>query len=137
MGKTECLLFGTKRKLRGVRDFKVLCDGALVDQVFNVKYLGVQLNTDLSGTEHVGNVLKTCTSRLAFLYRNSAFLDFPCRRVLCSSLIQPYIDYCCSSWYAGLTVSLKKRLDVLQRKMVRFVNGLDPRAHVGNRELSR
>ena len=48
-----------------------------------------------------------------------------------------HIDYCCSSWYGGLTISLKKRLDVLQRKMVRFVFSMDFRDHVGNQELSR
>ena len=135
VGKTECLLFGTKRKLNGVRDFRVYCDGTLVERVFNVKYLGVQLNGSLNGSEHAGDVLKTCTSRLAFLFRNSAFLDFNCRRVLCASLIQPYIDYCSSAWYGGLSISLKNRLDVIQRKMVRFINGWDFRAHVGKSEL--
>ena len=64
-------------------------------------------------------------------------MDFNCRRTLFSSLIQPHIDYCCSSWYGGLTVSLKNRLDVLQRKMIRFVYGFDFRAHVGNKELAQ
>ena len=136
VGKTECLLFGTKKRLSGIRDFQVACDGTLVARVFKVKYLGVHLNANLNGTEHVGNVLQTCNGRLAFLYRNSAFLDFQSRRILCSSLIQPYIDYSCSSWYGGITVSLKKRLDVLQRKMVRFIYGMDFRAHVGNSELA-
>ena len=135
VGKTECLLFGTKRKLGKVGDFQVFCDGTAVDRVTNVKYLGVQLDSNLGGTEHIGNILKTCSGRLAFLYRNSAFLDFHCRRLLCSSLIQPHIDYCCSAWYGGLTVAMKNRLDTIQRKMVRFVRGMDFRDHVGNREL--
>ena len=54
---------------------------------------------------------------------------------LCSSLIQPYLDYCSSSWYAGLSTSLKHKLDVLQRKMVRFVFGYDSRHHVGPPDL--
>ena len=40
-----------------------------------------------------------------------------------------------SSWYGGLMVSMKNRLDTIQRKMVRFVRGMDFRAHVGNSEL--
>ena len=51
------------------------------------------------------------------------------------SLIQPYIDYCSSSWYEGLSVLMKSKLDVFQRKMVRFVNGFDNRHHVGSAEL--
>ena len=60
-------------------EFSVFCDGTAVERVSNVKYLGVQLDGNLSGTEHVASILKTCSGRLAFLYRNSAFLDFQCR----------------------------------------------------------
>ena len=79
--------------------------------------------------------MKVCAGRLAFLYRNSSLLDKKCRQTLCSALIQPYIDYCCSSWYSGLSVALRERLNVLQRKMVRFVYSLDYRAHVDSRNL--
>ena len=45
------------------------------------------------------------------------------------------MDYCCSSWYSGLSVTLKERLNVIQRKMVRFIFGLDNRAHVDVKNL--
>ena len=45
------------------------------------------------------------------------------------------MDYCCTSWYSGLSCKLKDKLDVLQRKMVRYVLNLDPRAHVGGQHL--
>ena len=138
VGKTESLLFGSKRRLKGV-DFRVFCDGTPVERKFTVKYLGVLLDDNVNGSAHVGNLLKVCAGRLAFLYRQSSLLDKKCRQTLCSALIQPYIDYCCSSWYFGLSVALRERLNVLQRKMIRFINGLDFRAHVdvGNvKELS-
>ena len=131
VGKTESLLFGTKSRLKRVDDFQVFCEGTAVNRVFQVKYLGVLLDCNLSGSLHVGSVLKTCIGRLSFLYRNSSLLDFHCRKTLCMSLIQPYIDYCASSWYEGLSSTLKSRLDVLQRKMVRFVRGFESRQHVG------
>ena len=135
LGKTESMLFGSSRKLKGVDNFHVSCDGTAVVRVTTVKYLGVTLDAGLNGASHVGKMLKSCMGRLAFLYRNSALLDFKSRKTLCSALIQPYIDYCCSSWYSGLPVILKKRLDVFQRKMVRFVMNADYRFHVGNHEL--
>ena len=135
LGKTECLLFGTRRKLKGAEGFRVLCEGTAVGRVFSVKYLGVNLDASLDGSVHANHVMKVCTGRLAFLYRNSAFLDQYCRRLLCTSLIQPYIDYCCSSWYSSLSVSLSKRFDVFQRKMVRFINGYTYRHHVGVTDL--
>ena len=135
VGKTECLLFGSKNRLRRAGNFQVFCEGTAVKRVHHVKYLGCYLDDSLSGSTHVGNMLKTCAGRLAFLYRNSQFLDFQTRKTLCTSLIQPYIDYCSSSWYEGLSVSLKNRLDELQRKMVRFVFSYDPRHHIGPRDL--
>ena len=126
--KTECLIFGSKNRLRRVGDFQVVCEGRAVRRVFQVKYLGVFLDASLSGFDHANYVLKACIGRLAFL-------DFNSRRTLCSSLIQPNIDYCCSSWYEGLTASLRRKLDVLQRKMVRFVHGYENRHHVGPSDI--
>ena len=116
-------------------EFTVHCDGVPVQRNSEVKYLGVLMEGRLTGSAHVRNLLKTGMGRLAFLYRNSAFLDFNCRKLLCSSLIQPYLDYCSSSWYSGITAQLRSRLDVLQRKMARFVFCLEDRAHIGTAEL--
>ena len=57
--------------------------------------------------------------------------DLQTRRVLCNALVQPCLDYCVASWYLNLTVKMKNRLDVIQRKMARFVLGVGPRAHIG------
>ena len=135
VGKTESLLFGSKRKLNKVSSFCIYCDGVPVERVYKVKYLGVNLNSDLDGSFHALTVLKASAGRLAFLYRQSNLLSRDLRQTLCASLIQPYIDNCCSSWYTGLSCNLKGRLDVLQRKMVRYVNGLDFRSHVDNTHL--
>ena len=39
VGKTECILFGSPKRLKRVRDFSVSCDGQLVNRVSSVKYL--------------------------------------------------------------------------------------------------
>ena len=71
----------------------------------------------------------------AILYRYSSLLDFHYRKLLCSSLVLPYIDYCSSSWYSCLTKKLRNRLDVLQRRVVRYIFSLAPRDHVGTEKL--
>ena len=135
VGKTECLLFGSKRKLRGVENFQVFCDGTPVVRTSSVKYLGVMLDSHLDGSAHAGSLMKACAGKLAFLYRCSSFLDVKSRKTLCASLIQPSIDYCCSSWHGGLTVALKERLNVIQRKMIRFIYGMDFRGHDDGKHL--
>ena len=97
----------------------------------NVKYL----DETLSGSEQAVTVVKKATGRLAFLYRNASLLDQNCRKLLCMALIQPYFDYCSSCWYSGLTARLRERLDVLQRRMVRFIFSYNPRHHVGSGDV--
>ena len=135
VGKTESILFGSNRRLKGVAGFEITCDGSIVKQVTDVKYLGVQLCGNLSGKSHAETLIKKCAARLSFLYRNAAMLDRATRRTLCSALIQPYIDYCCSSWYSGLTKQLKGKLDVIQRRMVRYIYSMHHMSHVDNGNL--
>ena len=131
LGKTECILIGSRRKLRDAGDFRVTCDGSDVKRVDKVRYLGVMLDQHLDGQAQALGVIKKVASRLGFLYRSAAFLDLQTRRVLCNALVQPCLDYCIASWYLNLTVKMKDRLDVIQRKMARFVLGVGPRAHIG------
>ena len=135
VGKTEALLFGSKRRLKGVGQFGIQCDGIPVERKFCVKYLGVLLDPNINGSVHVGNLMKVCAGRLSFLYRQSSLLDKKCRTTLCSALIQPYMDYCCSSWYSGLSVALRERLNIIQRKMARFVFNMDYRGHVDDKNF--
>ena len=134
VGKTECILFGTHQKLKG-REFLVTCGGALVKRVFSVKYLGVYLDQNLNFREHAVTILKKATGKLYFLYRCGASLDTSSRRLLCSALISSGLEYCCSAWYPGLLEESKKGLATLQRKMVRFINGMGPREHIGDGEI--
>ena len=106
------------------------CGDTVVKRAHKVKYLGVELDDGLTGEEHASGVVRKIAARISFLYRNSSLLDFKCRKILCAALIQPYFEYCCSSWYPGLTVALKSKFDVLQRRIVRFVFDLGPRVHI-------
>ena len=137
VGKTEAILFGTGRRLKRAEGFEVTCDGAAVKQVTSVKYLGVILNSCMDGKAHAENVLRQCAGRLSFLYRNAFLMDFSTRKILCSALIQPYLDYCASSWYGCLTQHLKLKLDILQRKMVRFVFSLGHMDHVDSSDFKK
>ena len=135
VGKTESILFGSNNRLKDAREFRVTCDGSVVERVSVVKYLGIYLDECMKGTAHASDVIKKCAGRISFLYRNASLLNFHCRKILCSALIVPYMDYCCSSWYGGLTKKLQDKLDVIQRRIIRFIFSLDARAHVGTEKL--
>ena len=137
VGKTESILFGTSKRLKRVRDFQVTCDGKAVGRVSTVKYLGAKLDEDFKFKSHVTELINKCAGRISFLYRNSSLLDFNCRKIMCNALVQPYLDYCCSSWYSSLTERLRTRLDVLQRRMVKFIFSKDMLYHVSPEDLRK
>ena len=135
LGKTEAILFGTKRKLNYNNNFQVKCDDIIVQNVKSVKYLGLILDDNLSGESIVYNILKKASCRLKFLYRYADILNTNSRKTLCFSLIQCYFDYSSSSWYSGINKALKKKLQIMQNKMIRFILKLDSRAHIGCNEI--
>ena len=85
----------------------------------------------------VSNILKKASSRLKFLYRYSDILNTKSRKTLCSALIQCYFDYSSSSWYSGINKTLKKKLQIMQNKIIRFILKLDNRAHIGCKQWER
>jgi hypothetical protein len=97
--KTECILFGTKRKFSKVLSFDVMCDGAEVKRMTCIKYLGVLLDENLNGYHHAMSQIDKISSRVEFIYRQTPFLKGNSRQILCSALVQPLFDYSSSSWY--------------------------------------
>ena len=72
---------------------------------------------------------------MKFLYRHAHFLNKTTRQILCSTLIQSHIDYACMSWFYGISSSLKSKLQILQNKMVRFIDNIGPRYHLNLQEF--
>ena len=68
MGKTESLLFGTSRKLKRVENFSLTCEGEPIKRVSTVKYLGVELDENMSGEAHGKKLVSKCVGRISFLY---------------------------------------------------------------------
>ena len=73
IGKTECMLFGSSRKLKRVGDFRVMCEGTAITKVDCVKYLGVYLDSNMSGSTQVKSILKICAGRLDFYIEMQIF----------------------------------------------------------------
>ena len=135
VGKTEAILFGTKRRLRKVSSFEVKCDNETIKNVNSVKYLGIQIDEDLAGESIVKEIVKKANTRLKFLYRCKDLLNFESRKTLCSALIQCHFDYACSSWFPGINKTLMKKLQIMQNKIIRFILNMKCRDSIRNKEL--
>ena len=82
-------------------------------------------------------IISKINSKLKFLYRKNKYLTPQLRRMLSNALIQPHFDYACTAWYPPLTIDLKKRIQVVQNKCIRFCLELENTAHIGYKEFEK
>lgn len=131
LGKTESILFGSKPRLRKAPRLKVDLVSEVIVAKTTVKYLGCWLEDSLGGEGMAIQVLGKVNARTRFLARKANLLDRESLKLLANSLVQCHFDYASVSWFGGLSVSSKKKLQVSQNKLVRVVMGLGPCDHVG------
>ena len=67
LGKTESLLFASKKKLKNVNKLKIVCNGKEIVAKDSVKYLGAILDKDMSGQSMGTTALKKINKCLKFL----------------------------------------------------------------------
>ena len=118
--KTKCILFGSKLKLKNPGQFSIMYNGIKINQYSKVTYLGCLLDETFSGESMALKTIKRINQKLRFLYRKNWFLIPELRQLLCNVIIQPHFDYACSAWYPNLPQKLKKKLQVMQNKCIRF-----------------
>ena len=58
LGKTECMLFGSKKRLKSIGNFSVACGNVTVSRVSTVKYLGYILEENLCSNEQATACIK-------------------------------------------------------------------------------
>ena len=110
------------KKLNIVEDFAIVCNEHIIKASQQLKYLGLCIDSKLSGENIVSSIVQKVNGRLKFLYRQARFLDQKSKFSLCSALILCHLDYSCSSWYSGL----KRKLQICQNKVIRFILDLSP-----------
>ena len=62
--------------------------------------------------------------------------DLQPKGMLASALVQCHFDYACSMWFSCVSSTSRKRLQIIQNKLIRFVSVISNRSHIGYREVS-
>ena len=57
------------------------------------------------------------------------------RRMLCNALIQLHFEYACFALYPNLNAKLKKKLQIMQNKCIRFCLKLDKMHHISEEDF--
>ena len=136
LGKTQSILFGSKKRLRTSNKLHVVCNDSDIEPDVEVTYLGVNLDQSLSGSSIVNKIVTKCNNKIKFLYRNARSFDPQTKGMLASALVQCHFDYACSMWFSCVSSTSRKRLQIIQNKLIRFILGISTRSHIGYREFS-
>ena len=110
LGKTESILFGSKRNIKKQSSLNVLCNDVNIESTTTVKYLGAVLEQDMSGNIMGQTAIKKINSGLKFLYRKANFLGKKERKLLCTSLLQARFDYGFNVWYRSSCKDIRSKL---------------------------
>ena len=80
------------------KSLKISINGEMINQVHEVPYLGINLDSSLKWNEHIMKLCRNVSSKLALLGRLRKFLGKNTLRHIYLVIIQPKIDYAVSVW---------------------------------------
>ena len=112
--KTQSMILGSGVQLRSLGlnddmaspDFQIKEDRIAYKS--NVKYLGVQIDSQLSWKEHITVALSKTSRGVGMLKYSKKFLSLETVQKMYLGIVEPHIRYCCSVWgCAGDTILQK------------------------------
>ena len=89
----------------------------------------------ISGESVALKVINKINRKLKFFYKKNRFLSPELRTMLCNALIQPHFDYACPAWYPNLNEKLKKKIQIVQNKCIRFCLRRNKMHHISEEDF--
>ncbi|MCY3928860.1 MAG: reverse transcriptase domain-containing protein [Acidobacteria bacterium] len=118
VGKSNCMLIGSHQKVADKTLHVSVGDNRLA-QVNSVRYLGVLIDSVLSWSLHINNMVSRIRSRLAAIVRYGS-LPPAVLCVLYSAFVMPLYDYCDVVW----SPTTAKLNSLIERVHSKFLNKL-------------
>ena len=120
VGKSNCMLIGSRQRVAN-KSLHVSVGGNRLTQVNSVRYLGVLIDSVLSWTLQICNMVSRIRSRLASIARYGS-LPPAILCVLYSAFVMPLYDYCDVVW----SPTTAKLNCLIERVHSKFLNKLPP-----------
>ena len=107
------MVLSRRRRKCKAEQICIQLDGSVLVSEEKVRYLGVDIDRNLTWKEQVCKVRRSCLSNLARHSRVPSFLPFDTKKRLYNALVLPHMDYCCVVWMeCGAT--LRREIEWLQ-----------------------
>ena len=114
------MLIGSRHTTTTSRDLEISLDGNLLEQTNSVKYLGVNIDHNLSWNTHVHAISRRVYPRLKLLNRISKYLTRSVLLRIYKQTILPLMDYGCIVW-GDCGKQNAQHLERLQNQAMRII----------------
>ena len=120
VAKTQLMVLSRRGRRDAANSVRVKVGEMDLERKKCVKYLGVEINEDLSWKKHIEKMHRQCLAKLALIRRAGTYLPCNIRKLLYQAFILPHLDYCSVVWSScGLTLS--KRFERVQNFAMRII----------------
>ena len=109
----------TRKHLNKIQTSYTL-EGTALENVDNIKYLGVAITNDLKLNAHISNICPKANRTLGFLRRTHFPCPFNVKEAAYKGMVRPILEYGSSVW-GPHTDMLQEELEKVQNRAARFV----------------
>jgi len=114
--KNKCMLLTTAQKrfhLGEEANLNISLGSSQLKCVESDKLIGVVVDQNLTWSQHISKVLRSCNAHLSLLRRIKAYLPLHSRKTFFNAFILPHMEYCCTIW--GGAADIEKLLKFQKR----------------------
>ena len=116
--KTKVMVFGSALETNKLPQFDILLDKVPLQVVSTYKYLGVNLDNQLTYNLHVNKLVKSVSAKLKQFQRMRVFLNKKAAVMVYKNMLLPILEY--GDIFLSATSNVnKRRLQILQNKGLR------------------
>ena len=107
-------------KSKDPRPFQYQLKGVTLEEEQSSKYLGLDIQSNLSSKNHISHITKKSNSMLGFLRRNLRQASEETKAQAYFTMVRSNLDYCCTIWNPHQR-DKKDQIEMVQGRAARFV----------------
>ena len=129
IGKTKSILIGSKHQLEANPKLNLSIDNIHIEQVYEVKLLGITIDNAMSWSKHIDNIVCRMGRGVAVVRRVSRYMTVEIRRQVLNAIVLSLLDYCFIVWSSASKGNLEK-LQKAQNKAARCALNCNYRTNI-------
>lgn len=129
VSKTKSIVFGSNSRFKHNPQLNVSVQGVPVEQVEEVKLLGVLLDSRLNWSKQIDKTVASMGRGLAVIMRCAKFQPHQCISHVLQTLVLTHLDYCPVVWSSASNKDLGK-LQLVQNRAARLTLNCNRRTNI-------